>query len=313
VSQANETQGTARAEPQRIEIDRAHVGADTDKLFRLPKRDIAIRFGFGAAVSVASGIVGLGLGLRAGGMLLSFPAILPAALTLIEKREGTSEAISDVRGAVVGALALVGFAGTVVALATRIPTGLALVCAAAGWGVAAIGLYVVGQKLALILGEQHYLPDVGVVEAQPVVAELRRAGLRIAVAESESGGVLAALLAAAAGGPEALAGGVVAVSADSKRRLLDVDPLLSARGSVSELVALAMADGAQRRLGGEAVVAIAGPADGGPEPGQTWVVASGPHAMRIAHLFGDRGPEANRGDAVRTALRLCSQVVKAPS
>jgi nicotinamide mononucleotide (NMN) deamidase PncC len=74
-----------------------------------------------------------------------------------------------------------------------------------------------------------------------------------------------------------------------------------------------MADGATHRVGGEVAVAIAGPVDGGGDAGLTWIVARGPRATRIAKLVGDRGPEANRGDAVRTALRLCSDVVKAPS
>src|SRR5258707_1286546 len=130
------------------------------------------------------------------GIFAAAPSVAPASLTLIEKREGTSEAVADVRGAVIGACALVLFAVTVVALAGRMPTTLALVVAAVGWAAAALGLYVGGTRLARALGEQQYLPEVGVVEAEPVVAALRRAGLTAAVAETASGGALAALLVA---------------------------------------------------------------------------------------------------------------------
>jgi PncC family amidohydrolase len=300
--------------PVEVELDRAQVGADRSKLTRLGRRDLAVRFGFGAAVSVAAGIAALVLGPRGGGVLLAFPAILPAALTLIEQREGTSQAVSDVRGAVIGAISLVLFAVTVVALAGRIPTALAILLAAAVWAVTAIALYFGCQVLARVLGEQQYLPDVAVVEAEPLVEALHRSGLTAAVAESQSGGVLAALIAAAPGGPSALRGGIVAASAEAKQRLLDVEAeLLRREGDFSEAVAVAMAEGARRRLGSDVALAVAGPAGDGPEVGLTWVVVHGPEHTRVARIVGDRGPEANRGDAVRTALRLGAEVVEKPS
>jgi nicotinamide mononucleotide (NMN) deamidase PncC len=296
----------AVAPPDRVEIDRADLGIESNKLGNLSLRDFGIRFAFGAGVSLLAGLVGLGVGQRAGGVLLAFPAILPAALTLIEKREGTSEAVADIRGAVIGACAMVFFAVTVVALAGRMPTALAILVAGVGWGVAGTVFFFGGNLLARGLHEQQYLPEVGVIEAEPVVEALRRAGMSVAVAETESGGALAALLASAEGGPQVVRGGVVVVNPEGRRRLLGLD-LAAPEG---EELALAMAGAARTHLGADVGLVIAGPAESGPDPGLTWVVAAGPRRTRVAKLVGDRGPEENRGDAVRAALRLCREVVE---
>lgn len=136
-------------------VDEGGIGADAGRLRGIRPRDLAVRFAFGAAVSVVAGIVGQVAGERAGGVLLAFPAILPAALTLIESREGTSTAVSDVRGAVAGALGMVGFAITVVALAERIPVPLALLAAAAAWAVLSVALYAGGVRGATVLGRRR--------------------------------------------------------------------------------------------------------------------------------------------------------------
>jgi PncC family amidohydrolase len=305
------TQAPPRTPPiDGVEVDTSDVGADPGKLARLPLRDLGVRFAFGAGISIAAGVVGLALGQRAGGVLLAFPAILPAALTLIEKREGTSEAVADVRGAVIGACALVLFAVTVVALAGRMPTALALAVAAVGWATTALALYAGGTRLARALGEQQYLPEVGVVEAEPVVAALHRAGLTAAVAETESGGALAALLVAAEDGAQVVRGGVVVANPEGMRGLLDLDPPVVARdGEISEPTALAMAGAVREHLGADVGLAVAGPAGGGEQRGVSWVVVAGPRRTRVAKLVGDRGPEENRSDALRAALRLCREVV----
>jgi hypothetical protein len=124
------------------------VGLDLGGVRRIGIRPLTARFGFGAVISIVAGIVGLAAGDRAGGVLLAFPAILPAALTLIESTEGTSAAVSDVRGAVTGALGMICFALTVVVLAGRIPTVLALVVATATWATVSVARYVGGITLA---------------------------------------------------------------------------------------------------------------------------------------------------------------------
>jgi competence/damage-inducible protein CinA-like protein len=90
----------------------------------------------------------------------------------------------------------------------------------------------------------------------------------IAVAESESGGLLAARLTLRPGSSKWFAGGVVSYSNDAKADLLGVEPaLIESNGAVSQEVAEAMADGALERFGADvacAVTGVAGP-DGGTE------------------------------------------------
>lgn len=90
----------------------------------------------------------------------------------------------------------------------------------------------------------------------------------IAVAESESGGLLAGRLTLRPGSSQWFAGGVVSYSNESKSKLLGVDPkLIESKGAVSPEVAEAMADGAIERIDADvgcAVTGIAGP-DGGSE------------------------------------------------
>jgi len=54
---------------------------------RMPT-DYVVRFMFGAAISLLAGLIGMKFGPVVGGLCLGFPAILPASLTLIEKKEG---------------------------------------------------------------------------------------------------------------------------------------------------------------------------------------------------------------------------------
>jgi nicotinamide-nucleotide amidase len=90
----------------------------------------------------------------------------------------------------------------------------------------------------------------------------------IAVAESESGGLLAARLTLRPGSSTWFAGGVVAYSNESKTELLGVDPkLIEEHGAVSPEVAEAMVDGALVRFDADvacSTTGVAGP-DGGTE------------------------------------------------
>jgi competence/damage-inducible protein CinA-like protein len=94
-------------------------------------------------------------------------------------------------------------------------------------------------------------------------------GRRLALAESCSGGLLAARITDLAGASEYFAGGVVAYSNEAKAELLGVDPgLIEAKGAVSPEVAEAMAIGAIDRFGADVAVSItgiAGPGGGSEE------------------------------------------------
>src|SRR2546423_746505 len=76
---------------------------------------------FGAAVSVVAAGLGNLFGPVVGGLFLAFPAILPAALTLMADHRGRETAGEDASGAIVGSLALACFGAVVWLLAPRAP------------------------------------------------------------------------------------------------------------------------------------------------------------------------------------------------
>jgi nicotinamide-nucleotide amidase len=94
------------------------------------------------------------------------------------------------------------------------------------------------------------------------------AGRTLGLAESCSGGLLAARITDRPGASAYMAGSVVSYSNQAKADLLGVDPeLIAAKGAVSPEVAEAMAIGALERLGADVAVSITGVAgpDGGTE------------------------------------------------
>ena len=113
------------------------------------------RFAFGAGISLAAGLIGMFFGPVVGGIFLGFPAILPASLTLIEKKAGRQQAAIDSEGAILGALATVVCAVMVVITATKIGVAAALVLALLVWVVVAVALYF---AVALILKREPSPP-----------------------------------------------------------------------------------------------------------------------------------------------------------
>jgi len=119
------------------------VALDIAQLRQTHWQDLLIRFIFGATISVAAGIVGSTLGAKVGGILLAFPAILPATLTLIAKEDGGQHLFHDLQGTVAGAFGLVGF-GVVAAMTIgRLNVLVALTLALLAWCVVAGTLYLV--------------------------------------------------------------------------------------------------------------------------------------------------------------------------
>jgi competence/damage-inducible protein CinA-like protein len=135
-------------------------------------------------------------------------------------------------------------------------------------------------------------------------------GLRLATAESCTGGMVAARLTSVPGSSASFVGGVVAYADDVKRSELGVpEQLLAEHGAVSAEVAAAMADGARVRLGVDMAVAVTGVAgpDGGTAAkpvGRVHLHASGPDGSlaRMLDLPGER--EQIRVRAAVTALHL---------
>ena len=128
-------------EPSLLDRVRERPRWQPDKLAQVRPRDLAYRFAAGALTSAAAGATTLVFGARTGGVLLAFPAILAASLTLIESEEDPTDAREDARGAVLGALALACFAAVVALTVRHIAPGLGLAAAALAWALIAVGAY----------------------------------------------------------------------------------------------------------------------------------------------------------------------------
>jgi len=115
--------------------------AELGRLSHAKPNELAVRFAFGAAISVVAGILGKVVGARFGGTFLAFPAILPASLTLIQDKESNRRAGRNAIGAIIGGVGLVVFA-TVGEFALRsIEPYLAVLIALAAWIVVSLCLY----------------------------------------------------------------------------------------------------------------------------------------------------------------------------
>jgi PncC family amidohydrolase len=146
--------------------------------------------------------------------------------------------------------------------------------------------------------------------ATRVTDRLAERGMTLAVAESCTGGLLAAVLTEQPGASRYFSAGLVTYSDDAKARILGVRPeTIAAYGAVSERVAREMATGALRAAGVDAALAItgiAGPGGGTPEKpvGTVWIaVALGDNVRADVHRFpGDRAQV--REQSARAALEL---------
>ena len=159
------------------------------------------------------------------------------------------------------------------------------------------------------------LPDELIELATRVVEANRALGRRVAVAESCTGGLVAAALTEIPGSSEIFEEGFVTYSNEAKSQLLGVSTdVLETFGAVSVATAWAMAQGALARSGADTAVAvtgIAGPGGGSEmKPVGTVVFAradrdSDPHDMVAdTRAFGDLGRGGVRLQAALCALEL---------
>ncbi len=146
----------------------------------------------------------------------------------------------------------------------------------------------------------------------------RQRRVRIAVAESCTGGLVGKRLTDTPGSSDVFVGGVIAYADAVKRALLDVPgELLEAHGAVSGEVAGAMALGAARRFDVQLAVAVTGVAGpgGGSEAkpvGTVWLATALDGAVRATRVLlpGSRGEIRMRAAqaALLLALRRLSAV-----
>ena len=151
--------------------------------------------------------------------------------------------------------------------------------------------------------------------AAELIALLTRRQESIAVAESLTGGLLAAALTDVPGASAVFRGGIVAYATELKAVLLGVDRgVLGTHGAVSAEVAAAMAEGVRDRLGasvGAATTGVAGPdpAEGKPA-GTVYIAASAGERTRGRRLGLAGGRAAIRAATVREALALVLAIAR---
>jgi len=140
--------------------------------------------------------------------------------------------------------------------------------------------------------------------------------LTLSVAESCTGGLVAALVTDQPGSSAYFLGGVVAYANDVKRDELGVPAALLTRyGAVSKEVALAMAEGVRSRFStalAASITGIAGPdAEGSKPVGLTYIAIATEHGSSCnEYMFtGDRW--SNRRQAADEALRLLVKAARA--
>ena len=142
-------------------------------------------------------------------------------------------------------------------------------------------------------------PDQETLEALAgeVGLALRESGLRLAAAESCTGGWVSQCLTAIAGSSDWFERGFVTYSNEAKQEMLGVPAdVLSRHGAVSEVTAAAMATGALARSRADwalAITGIAGPTGGSPEkPVGTvcfaWAGPAGGVTVATRRFDGDR-------------------------
>jgi nicotinamide-nucleotide amidase len=156
-----------------------------------------------------------------------------------------------------------------------------------------------------------------IFDLNSIIQELTSRGLKLATAESCTGGLIAATCTSVAGSSDWFERGFVTYSNEAKTELLGVDAALIANhGAVSEPVARAMAFGAIRHSLAQvslSVTGIAGPSGGSvAKPvGTVWFGFSvnGQLTSEMRRLGGDRA--AVREASVAHALTRLAQLLTA--
>jgi len=158
--------------------------------------------------------------------------------------------------------------------------------------------------------------DAAQAAARRVLNACRAQGSTLAVAETDTGGLVLASLTAVPGSSAVVLGGVVPYHDDLKQSLLGVDPsLLAQHGAVSAAVATAMAAAVRRLAGaslGLATTGIAGPLGATPAKpvGLAYVAAVSASAVRVREhrWHGDRAH--NRAASAQAALELVLELLE---
>ena len=156
-------------------------------------------------------------------------------------------------------------------------------------------------------------------KAEALLSDLRTRRMRVATAESCTGGLVAALFTEIPGSSDVMERGFVTYSNEAKHELLDVpEEMLAQHGAVSEPVARAMAAGALSHSHADIAVSITGIAgpDGGTAEKPVGLVhlaaaRRGGPTLHRACRFGNLGRIGVRVASVDVALQLVAEAAAA--
>ena len=108
----------------------------------------------GGAISVLTYLVGERFGPAVVGLLLAFPSIMPASVTLVEKHGGEDKADDSASGTLAGTLGVVAFGATVWQLAPGLSPWLVLPAAMLACLVVAVGGWLTLERLMSVTDDQ---------------------------------------------------------------------------------------------------------------------------------------------------------------
>ncbi|MCK5166121.1 MAG: CinA family protein [Rhodospirillaceae bacterium] len=154
-------------------------------------------------------------------------------------------------------------------------------------------------------------PEILIIMAEDLIATCRKNGIKLALAESCTGGLVGHRITNVPGSSTLFDRGFVTYSNQAKTEMLGVaEKLLNSFGAVSEQVAIAMAEGAINNSDANislSITGIAGPSGGSDEKPvglvHMAVAKKGTATKHERHIFkGDRGRV--RIQAVESGLKL---------
>jgi len=154
------------------------------------------------------------------------------------------------------------------------------------------------------------------MSAAALVAVCKAKGLRVATAESCTGGLVAGAITAIPGSSTIFTHGFITYANEAKTQMLGVpEAMLAAYGAVSSQVAAAMALGARTRAGAHLAVSttgVAGPDGGSPEKpvGTVWFGLAGAQGVTTHHRVFPGNRDEVRLASVDYALALLQEGAK---
>jgi len=145
---------------------------------------------------------------------------------------------------------------------------------------------------------------------------LRARGLKLATAESCTGGLIADKITDVPGSSDYFLGGFVSYAYEAKVASLGVSwDTLKAHGAVSRETVLEMARGARRALGADLAISvsgIAGPGGGLPEKpvGATWIGLVTPDGERAEVFYWKGNRRENKEQSAQAALKMVTEFLQ---